>query len=100
MIEFCCLTEEVCWLDFLSRVKTNLRAIRDAVNHKTLVHVCNRAKWIAVNAWERKIFAKELFQGEIENSRRIFSTSRSQEIQKIQLAFDVWIDAVTPKAVE
>jgi len=85
LIEFCCLTEEVCWLDFLSRVKTNLRAIRDAVNHKTLVHVCNRAKWIAVNARERKIFAKERFESEIEKLHRKFSTSRPQEMQKSRL---------------
>jgi hypothetical protein len=66
-------------------VKTNLRAIRDAVNPKTLVHVCNRAKWIAVNAWERKIFAKERFESEIEKPHRKFSTSRPQEMQKSRL---------------
>ncbi len=82
-MEFGCRTEKlVCWLDFLLRVKPNLRAIRDAVNHKTLVQLCNRAKWIAVNARRRKIFANALPRGGTKKPGREFSTSRAQEIQK------------------
>ena len=58
------------------------RGIGAAVNPKTLVQLCNRAKWIAVNARRRKIFVNALPRGGTKKPGRKFSTSRAQEIQE------------------